>query len=270
MKKLFCITLIILAVTLTVSAQNVFDREGLLTADEVSNLNSLLVSAGYDAGCTVVVVTADDFDGKTAKAYADDFFDAGDFGEDGILFLVSLARREWHISTAGESIYTYDDSRLICFENELISYLSDGDFYGAFVRFAELCREDYSYNDGYHSNYNDGHYSDYNDEYYAEDESFTASRIVIPVIFGLIVGLITVSSMKAQLKSVRSKPNASDYVKSGSLNINTSYEKFLFRNVTKTRRESSSSGGSSGRSGGGSTVHRSSSGRSHGGRGGRF
>ena len=269
MKKLLCLTLIILAVTLTVSAQNVFDNEGLLTFDEVSSLDSLLVSAGYDAGCTVVVVTADDFDGKSAEAYADDFFDAGDFGDDGILFLVSLAKREWHISTAGESIYTYYDSRLIYFEDELISYLSDGDFYGAFVRFAELCREDYSYNDGYYSDYDDGYYSDYDDEYYTEDEGFTASRIVIPVIFGLIVGLITVSSMKSQLNSVKSKPDASDYVKSGSLNVSTSYEQFLFRNVTKTRRESSSSGGSSGRSGG-SSVHRSSSGRSHGGRGGRF
>ena len=258
MKKLLCLTLIILAVTLTVSAQNVFDNEGLLTSDEVSILDSLLVSAGYDADCTVVVVTADDFDGKTAEAYADDFFDAGDFGEDGILFLVSLARREWHISTAGESIYTYDDSRLIHFEDELISYLSDGDFYGAFVHFSELCREDYSYNDGYSS--------DYEDEYYTEDEGFTASRIVIPVIFGLIVGLITVSSMKAQLTSVRSKPDASDYVKSGSLNISTSYEQFLFRHVNKIRRQTNSSNGS----GGGSSVHRSSSGRSHGGRGGRF
>ncbi len=267
MKKLLCITLIILAVTLTVSAQNVFDNEGLLTADEVSSLESILLSSGDEAGCTIVVVTNDGFDGKTAQAYADDFFEAGGFGEDGILFLVSLAQREWHISTSGEAIFTYDDARLIHFEDELVPYLSDGDFYEAFVRFAELCCEDYGYNGGY-SDYDGGYYPDYDNEYYEEDEGFTASNVIIPVIFGLIVGLITVGSMKSQLTSVRSKPNASDYVKSGSLTVSTSYEQFLFRHVSKTRRQSNSS--SSGHSGGGSTVHRSSSGTGHGGRGGRF
>ena len=64
-----------------------------------------------------------------------------------------------------------------------------------------------------------------------------------------------------------SRNNAADYIRQGSLRLDNSSDVFLYRRVNRTPRpkpqESSGDGG-------GSTMHTSSSGRSHGGHSGSF
>lgn len=85
------------------------------------------------------------------------------------------------------------------------------------------------------------------------------------LIVGLIAALIVTGSMKSKLKSVRPQPDARQY--SGELKLTLANDIFLYRTITKSPRPTQNS---SGGSRGGSSVHTSSSGRSHGGSSGKF
>lgn len=56
----------------------------------------------------------------------------------------------------------------------------------------------------------------------------------ICMIVGLLIGLITVSAMKSQLKSVHMQGAASNYLTQGSLNLVISTDHFLYENTTRT------------------------------------
>ena len=86
----------------------------------------------------------------------------------------------------------------------------------------------------------------------------------IAVVIGIILAFITVSIMKSQLKSVRISTEAREYMKSDTLSITKHSDRFLYRNVTRTARPKNNT------SSGGGGVHVGSSGRSHGGGGGKF
>ena len=64
----------------------------------------------------------------------------------------------------------------------------------------------------------------------------TAIALLVCLAIGLIVGLITVLSMRSQLKSVRPKNAAGEYIVQGSFHLRHSRDIFLYRNVTRTPR----------------------------------
>ena len=66
-------------------------------------------------------------------------------------------------------------------------------------------------------------------------------------------------------KEPRVLPTAAAYVKRGSMNVTQARDLYLYSHVDRQVRQKESSS-----SGGGSRTHRSSSGRTHGGRGGKF
>ncbi len=82
-------------------------------------------------------------------------------------------------------------------------------------------------------------------------------RIIISLVIGVILAVLICIIIKAQLKSVAMKTDATDYVREGSLNITSQSDRFLYSNVTKTAKpkNNSSSGGGygGGSSGSGST-----------------
>ena len=53
---------------------------------------------------------------------------------------------------------------------------------------------------------------------------------------GLVIGLITVLIMKEQLRSVRSRDAAGDYVVPGSFKLTAHHDIFLYRTVTRMER----------------------------------
>ena len=77
---------------------------------------------------------------------------------------------------------------------------------------------------------------------------------------GFIIAFISTLVMKHKLKSVFSKTEAHEYIKDGSMNITRARDIFLYRNIRRTAKPKNTS----------SSTHTSSSGRSHGGGGGKF
>ena len=253
MKRIVLFFILILALTLTVSAQHLFDSEKLLTASEADEVELALKNASDSSGFFVKVVTVQDFGSKAIVSYAEELCTENNT----VILLISLNRGEFCMTASDTAASVYTDSVFAKIEDGILPYLSGRDFLSAFVNFAELC-EDYSdYSAPYYSD--DEYY--YSDSEYVEDTSLPMSRIFVPLVIGFGIGLITVSVMKEQLKSVRYKSGAADYVKSGSLNITSSYDRFLWRNVSRVRRQSNNSSGGGSRSGGSSRSFSSRSGR---------
>lgn len=233
------------------------DDADLLVDYEEEELLEMLDEISERQQFDVVVVTVESLDGKTAQAYAYDFYDYNGYGfgssYDGALLLLAMDEREWHISTCGYGITALTDYGIEYIGNEMLSDLSNGFYYDAFVTFAQLC-------DDFVTQAANGEPFDVQN---ASKGSFPFFKnLLIALVIGLVVGLIAVLVMKGQLKSVSFKDNANSYEKQGSMQVTGSHEFFLYRNVSRVKRAENNSGGSS--------THTSSSGRSHGGGGGRF
>ena len=69
---------------------------------------------------------------------------------------------------------------------------------------------------------------------------------VIIAVLGLIIGLISVLVMKSKLKSVRKQNYAHVYVRSDSMQVTVHNDLFLYRTVSRIRKQTNNSSGSSG------------------------
>lgn len=128
------------------------DNEKLLTEYDAEAISDKLDYISEKYRCDVVIVTSGDLEGKTATEFADDYYDYNGFGygdtRDGILLLVSLEERVWATSTCGNGMNIFDDYTLYDIEDVVVPYLSDGDYYGAFNSFADLCEVELMINSG--------------------------------------------------------------------------------------------------------------------------
>ena len=80
--------------------------------------------------------------------YADDFYDYNGYGygdsNDGLILIVVMDTSDWWISTCGKAIKTFTDAGIEYIGEQIVPYLSNGDYYGAFDKFADLCDEFWS------------------------------------------------------------------------------------------------------------------------------
>lgn len=252
------------------------DQAGLLSDSDAASLTALLDEISERRQMDVVIITVPNLpDGYyDIMDFADDIYDRAGYGfgteYDGLLLLLDMGEREWWISTCGYAITAFTDYGLEYLENQFVSYLSAGDFYGGFREFAGEC--DYLIGLAYDGEpldyYGGGSYGGDYYEPYREPTLYDGGRLFTSLLFGGIIGLIAVSIVKSAHKSVSFNDSAEQY-SVRRLNVTDSRDVFLYKNTSKVSRESTSGSGGS-RSGGGSSTHHSSSGRSHGGRGGHF
>lgn len=265
MKKTAFTILLALLVSIFSSAlalgQRVFDEAGLFSATEESQLQNMIESL-YDAYDTdLVIVTASDTKGKSSRAYADDFYDNGDFGtgEDytGALLLINMQEREPYISTSGYMIDVLNDRRIEAIFDAQYDYLVDGKYAQAMsVSLNQI--ERYLASGPVAGQYRE-----------AEDkiDPFSPMWLMVSIGSGLLVALIASGIVrKSYKKDFKYVPY--DYAANTTLDLSVSNDTLVDSRISKQYiPPQSSNGGGSG--GGRSTTHTSSSGRTHGGGGGR-
>ena len=276
---LLCLLICLPCTALADSDTLLFDYAGLLSGDEADSIAAALEDASREYGMTVAILTVDSLDGKSAEEYADDFYDDNGLGEgddgDGLLLLVSMSERKWHISTKGYAIYAFPDYYLDSIGDDITPFLADGYCYSAFDTFIEDCRyylaedmEDEGYEDR-RDNYSDEDFYDFSGA-----DTHTGPRFIwIPIAIGvgLVVALIAMSIMKSGMKSVKMQSTAADYVRAGSFSLSESRDVFLYTTVSKTPRpKDDDQQGGIGAGGNFSSTHMSGGGSVHGGRGGSF
>ena len=239
------------------------DSAEVLTEDEDGELEASLEELSVRQSFDVIIATIDSLESEgctSMEEYADDLYDYCQFGygenRDGVLLLVSVGDRKWHISTCGYGITAFTDAGIQYLGEQMTPFMADGDYAGAFRTFVQ-------WSDTYIDAARAGHPYDVNN---LPREPLSLMYLFLALGIGLVLAWVVVHVMKSQLRSVAFQENAASYVREGSMNLTNSRELFLYRNVQRTKhveeKDSDSSGGSS--------THTSSSGTTHGGGGGSF
>lgn len=239
------------------------DSAQLLTEDEDNELEASLEELSVRQSFDVVIATIDSLDGEgytSMEEYADDLYDYCQFGyganRDGVLLLISKGDRKWHISTCGYGITAFTDAGIQYLGQQMTPDMADGDYAAAFRTFIR-------WTDAYVTAAREGHPYDVNN---MPHEPLSMMYLGLALVIGLVTALIVTGVMKSQLKSVAPQPDASSYVRQGSMRLTNQRDRFLYRDVHRTERPKASDSSDSG----GSSTHTSSSGTTHGGGGGSF
>ena len=185
------------------------DNADLLMADDAEALLADLDSRSEALQFDIVIVTVDSLDGETPRNYAEDFFWYNNYGlgedRDGALLLVAMDTRDWYIATHGFGITAITPAGREAMVDRFLPQLSNAEYAAAFSTFAEEC-EDYVNQARNGSAYDTGN---------LPDEPFEAPGflwVVACLLFGALIGGITVGVMAAKHKTVRRQPAANSYV----------------------------------------------------------
>ena len=213
-----------------------FDEADLLTDSEEADITEKLEAVSHTHNAQIVIVTIPSIEGGDVDEYKEYLYDGMGFGygdeHDGVLLLVCMDPREYRIHRDGFAIGAIDDSDIDKIGDAFVSDLSDGNYAEAFDEFIAQCD---TYLDGYLNGY---------------PFNFGKS-LLISLVIGAVIGLIVALVLKGQLKSVRKQDQANTYVKPGSMRLTLQNDVFLYRNVTKTRKETNNN---SSRGGGGGSA----------------
>ena len=238
--SLFVCLLMVTALALPAIAASplVMDVANLMTNTEAAALTEAAQSIQDTYGLDLVIITVPNLMGKTPESFADDYYDNNRYSDDGLLFLVDMGSRQWHISTSGTAISLLSDRDLMDIEDRVIPYFSDGDFYGGFSRFIQILPG------------------------YLEEDSGSGFSLMLSLVIGAAVAGIVILIMRGTMNTTGGQHSAASYTTENGFHLRTNQDLFLYSNISKRPRPKENSSGSS--------THSSSSGRSHGGRGGSF
>lgn len=212
-----------------------YDEAELLTQGEADRLSAKLDAVSQKYQVDVIIATVNSTGSYTADEYVEYFYDSNGFGygsnRDGVLLLVAMQERDYRILSNGLGADAISMSDIDAIGNEIVPYLSDGEYAQAFDTFVDEC------------------------EYYINGEinGFPFNfgmNLLTALIVGIVVALVVTGIMIGQLKSVRRQSGAANYTKTDSMHITRSNDFFLYRTVNRVKKETQSSGSS--RSGGSS------------------
>ncbi len=211
--------------------QFLYDEADLLTDSEEVTLVEKLKDVSRACNAQLVVVTIASMDGGDIDSYVDYLYDSMGFGygenHDGVLLLVCMDPREYRILSNGYAGTAIGPDQIDTLCDFMETYLPNGHYTSAFHSFVDQSGEFL--------------------EYYLMGSPFKVGKsLAISLIIDIIAGLIVAFILKGQLKSVRKQDQAYGYVKPGSMTVNIQYDIFLYRTVTRTKKqkrvESTSSG----------------------------
>lgn len=231
------------------------DDLDVLSVEEETELLGRLDAVSEAHQFDLVVVIVEDFAGMSAMDYADDFFDYNGYGfgdnRDGSLLLIGVNEDYRWISTSGFGITAFTDAGIQYIGSEIVYDIQSAFYYDAIDTYITLC-------DDFLTQAENG--IPYDSDNLPKGKFPFFFSLLFSVAIGFVIGFIVVLILKSQLKTVRREAAATSYLKVGSMKVTDSKDMFLYRNVQKVKKaENNSSGGSS--------VHTSSSGRTHGGGG---
>ena len=224
----------------------VVDQADLLSESEEAELERMAEEISQKQKCDVVILTVPSTGLKSLRDFADDYYDQHGYGygkdQSGILFLLSMEKRDWYMSACGEGSKIFTDSKIDEIFDECATDISNGNYARGFRTFLEK--------------------SEAVIKFYRR---WIVRNTLLSLIIGFLLAFIFSGNLRSQLKSVRMKYNASNYRRPDSMHLETNRDVYLFTNTTSRVIETQQRSG-----GGGSSSHTSSSGVTHTGHGGKF
>ena len=214
----------------------VVDEEMLLDDGQIESLENKISDITKKYDFDVVIYTTYSIEGKNAQDFADAFYDKSGYGtgkkNDGIILLVSTEFNDGGIAANGYGEKVFSDEKCNDIAGKIAGYLHNGDYNAGFNEFLTQVESELS---GY-------------------KPKMILISLGIGFGIGLVVAVIVVLVLRGQLKSVALQKSAANYEVPGSMNVTRSHDMFLYKQVTKTRKESSDSSGSSSSSSSGTSF----------------
>ena len=223
----------------------VVDQANIIPDDVEAALIERCDTIAEEYKMEVAIVTASDFGGLIAEAYADDFYDFNGYGygenDDGMLVVYKPGEegeREIWITTHGNGSGVF-------FEGIREGIIADMKDY--------LIAEDY-----------DKAFNMYLDR--AEEQLKPGTPVIwlfVLALVGAVVGLLITGSMTAKNKSVVAQNQAKVYTRQGSMMVTGAQDVYAYSFVDTTPKQTSDNSNDD-------STHTSSSGRTHNGSGAKF
>ena len=230
----------------------IHDNAGLLKDRERNKLEDAAEELADEYDCGVYVLTVGTMNGARSRAFSENYYlenglGIGDY-RNGILFFICMDTRDYITITYGQhptresklgiGRLAFSDKGVEYLEEEVVPFLSDGDYNDAFERYVELC----------------GEYLEYYDEHEEPKEPLdTASlllRLAIVILAPLLLAFIVCMIFRAQMKTANIATEAGDYISEGSFVLTRETDRYT--HTTRTREKISSDSNSSGSGGSGS------------------
>lgn len=249
----FVVLLLALPLATPVSAADrkplVYDKAGLLTQEEVNELNALANEYGAHRETDIMIMTIDSPEAYGAKEMAQDFYDAYGPGFDKphgntAILMLDMANRDLYIAAFYKAKEYLDDDRLDKIRDKITSDLSDGNYKQAFQTYIE--KVDY--------------YMGFSPEVNPDNLLYNIwVQLGVSVVIG--GGIVT---LMVRRSGGRITVNSRTYENAGTSGVLAHEDRYLHTSVSRRKIESSSSSSDGG--GGGTT----SGGHSHSGSRGSF
>lgn len=242
---------------------NVVDVAGLLTQDQKTALlgRAQELSDEYDLG--IYIIAVQDYtrysDQKEIHDGFIDIFAQNDLGrgEDraAVSFFISMDTREFVFDfNSDRADYAFTEAGRDRLEDRVLPYLREGDWYGGFNEYLNVCQE-------YLQAAEAGHPVGDGEASRNEESGGFSILFFFP---GIFAAAVTAVVLVSPMRSAREKRQADDYAVPGSMRLTRQSDHFVRRTVTRTPRPKQTSTPSSG----GDTKTYSSG--SHSGRSGKF
>lgn len=224
----------------------VIDELSYLSDSEIEDLEDSIDQIADDCKLDVVIMITDDTEGKSSMAFADDYFDYNGYGigseRSGLMMLINMAEREVWISTTGDAIDIFTNSRIDKMVDHVVEYLSGDRYDKASAQFLKDINK------------------------YAKPLSYferIIRNITSPILYIVLLVISLLATLIAGFAS-KSKMTVSNrtYENPNAFVLHEQRDAFIREHQTRVKVVKST--------GGGSSTHRGSSGRSHGGGGGHF
>ena len=236
---LLCLLLLtVLVLPVSAKSGQVLDYAILMSTEEAVSLADHFSDFRNSYGLDIVILTVPNLMNTPIDAFADDFYDNNGYGEDGLLFLLDIDSRQWYISTSGRAIDMLSDGELEKIGEKVVPYFSEGQYYEGFDKFLDILPG------------------------YLDIDKEGGINLLLSLFAGAGIAGIALLVMRSTMNNKNPQRSAAAYTVENSYHLRQHLDLFLNSNDSKRAKPKNDRSDSS--------THRSSSGRTHGGRGGSF
>ncbi len=212
------------------------DGADLFTSEEEKELLEVIQSYSEEYDFDVTLITRDGIGANDILDYADDYEFVDDYS-DGLIFLLDINSREYVTSTRNSGEYIFNEAAFDEVDNEVVSYLQDGDYFGAFSKHLDITQAALiAHSEG----------KEYKTPFNILDAIISVIKegIITGFLFALIITYFVNKYLVGQMKTAVKNTNANTAILSGSFNLSGSSDRFLYQNISRTPKSTGSSGGS--------------------------
>lgn len=259
-----------------VAEQRVFDYADLLSEAEEREMKLWVEEMQENWGLDLAYLTTNDTEGKSVQEYGADFYIEHDLGfgkdKDGVIFVLDMGSREGQIITCGKAIDLYTDYYIDQMWDNMVSFLSDGDYYNAFFSLYTDMHELAGDYEKYQTD-PDSFLSDYSK---TQKTKGLLTSAAIAGVFALVIASLAVSSMRKSCKNGKPYTDGRAYLKENGCHLSVNRDSFASTHTSlmpiPQNEDHDHHGGFTGGGswGGGSSTFSGGGGRSFGGGGGKF